>query len=965
MKKLRALLVVFATTAVCFAGGPRFVTGTNFTGASMGKRIAWYTPNVTYFTDPGDLNANVPHAQADAMVSAAAAVWNNPYALLTLAQGGALAEHVSDQNAYLNGTSMVWPADVMASNYLSKPIAVIYDIDGSVTDMLLGSGASDPEACRHNAVTESVDSFGQTGTIQHALLILNGRCVGSAPEQLTQMQYQLERAFGRVLGLAWSQCNDNVFTAVSTVTAAQQANWPIMHPIDVICGDYTYQCMRYPFQLRVDDISALGLLYPVTAANIVPGKSLTIDANSMSVDASVYFSNVTSMEDVNVVVLWGILGVSSPSYESASGVTGATFERMASTVVTGVVPALENMGSYMTGSEGLASMGRLPLNFSNNRANTVTLVGEPINPLYSGEYAVGIYKGTPLALASGTSTIGGTISVGNSDFNTYVFAKGEPSACAPGNDGTLAAPVAADASGWWTGQLCEVGHLSIFSQTIRAGRTYTVEVTALDETGAPTVHKLRPVIGLWKTSDATNIVPTLASAVTPMNSMSVGMTQLVGSAFTANQPVRMVIADAYGAGRNDFAYKARLLYADSISPASVGRGGGVITITGMGFRPGNQVLVNGIVATVTSWTGTQIVATVPTLSAANAAVGTAVAVTVSDTSTGGTTTISSALVYTSAANSIVLVSAPSALETGVTAAVPFAVKVIGPDGKTAVSGASVQLAVAGGASMAVCGSVSACVVVSDANGLVTTTLTGVAAGGVRVTATEMSAGANVSATMQDVDPVRAMTTNAVTHYLATGASSAWPMTVVATQDGSSAGGVAMMWSAAGGATVSGAQTMTDASGTASATVRVASIAGGSLAGVTACAWSTTCAAMQVLSVAQPQWTIAVSGGAGQSVKAGVALAAVTMKLSDGAGHPLEGATVQVYQTDDAWQSACPSRGACPVAPVMGKSTVTLTSDANGNISVTPLVTGTIPQIVNIAASTGTQGFVTLTLDVTP
>ena len=267
--------------------------------------------------------------------------------------------------------------------------------------------------------------------------------------------------------------------------------------------------------------------------------------------------------------------------------------------------------------------------------------------------------------------------------------------------------------------------------------------------------------------------------------------------------------------------------------------------------------------------------------------------------------------------------------------------------------------------MAVCGSVSACVVVSDANGLVTTTLTGVAAGGVRVTATEMSAGANVSATMQDVDPVRAMTTNAVTHYLATGASSAWPMTVVATQDGSSAGGVAMMWSAAGGATVSGAQTMTDASGTASATVRVASIAGGSLAGVTACAWSTTCAAMQVLSVAQPQWTIAVSGGAGQSVKAGVALAAVTMKLSDGAGHPLEGATVQVYQTDDAWQSACPSRGACPVAPVMGKSTVTLTSDANGNISVTPLVTGTVPQIVNIAASTGTQGFVTLTLDVTP
>jgi hypothetical protein len=205
-----AALLFLASSSACLAGGPRFVT-------TSGKAMAFYTPNVTYYTDPGDLAANVPHAQADAMVAAAAAPWNVSVALLTLAQGGTLSEHISDQNAYFNGTSLVLPADAQASNYLSKPIAVIYDENGSVTDLLLGEGASSPSACHINAVTESVDGFGGVADIQHAVLVLNGRCVGSNPQQLSQMQYQLERAFGRVLGLAWSQLNDNVFTVATTV----------------------------------------------------------------------------------------------------------------------------------------------------------------------------------------------------------------------------------------------------------------------------------------------------------------------------------------------------------------------------------------------------------------------------------------------------------------------------------------------------------------------------------------------------------------------------------------------------------------------------------------------------------------------------------------------------------------------------------------------------------------------------
>ncbi len=63
---------------------------------TAGVPMAWYTNAPMYFTDPGDLSATVTHAQADAMVAAAAAVWG---IFLTARyprsrKGGELAEHV-------------------------------------------------------------------------------------------------------------------------------------------------------------------------------------------------------------------------------------------------------------------------------------------------------------------------------------------------------------------------------------------------------------------------------------------------------------------------------------------------------------------------------------------------------------------------------------------------------------------------------------------------------------------------------------------------------------------------------------------------------------------------------------------------------------------------------------------------------------------------------------------------------
>src|SRR5271168_2231431 len=115
-----------APLAQSWAAGPRWVTGLPYF-TTAGVPVVWYTNQPLYFTDPGDLSSSVNHAAADALVAAAAAVWNVPTATLVLSQGGALDEHVSGANAFLGSNGPIFPSDVQSSNYLAKQIAVIYD----------------------------------------------------------------------------------------------------------------------------------------------------------------------------------------------------------------------------------------------------------------------------------------------------------------------------------------------------------------------------------------------------------------------------------------------------------------------------------------------------------------------------------------------------------------------------------------------------------------------------------------------------------------------------------------------------------------------------------------------------------------------------------------------------------------------------------------------------------------------
>jgi hypothetical protein len=815
-----------ACGAMLWAGNPRWVTGPPYF-TTAGVPVVWYTNQPLYFTDPGDLSSSVDHAAADALVAAAAAVWNVPTASLVLGYGGALSEHVSEQNAFASTGGVIFPADVQSSNYLAKQIAVLYDTDGSVTDLLLGNGASDPSGCRQNAVTESVDSIVPAGFIQHAILVLNGRCTGPAPEQQLQMQYQLMRAFGRVLGMGWSQTNDNVFTGAPQPTYNQALHWPVMHPIDIVCGDYTYQCMPEPFMLRPDDLSTLAELYFIAEGTAGPGK---VDSlyNANQLYGQLSFPTRQGMKGVNTVGRrWAQFTdvMEEEDWYTVSSVTGFLAQRAGGNAVTGAITSeAGSMGSSGSSFEGYYELTRVPM--LPGGWQDIYVDTEPVNPLYTGQYSVGPYLSNTVEPSGSDVPQLGFVLTSYTAAQMTLTTANPASTCSPGADGTQVAPVAVAVGGWWTGLLCADGHTAWSALTVKGNRTFTIEVTAEDEQGFVSTAKAMPVIGVWNTTDAVGSLPGVAAAGEAFNGEASGMTTLTIET-TQSKQLRVAIEDERGSGRPDFNYQARVLYADALTPASVPATGGTITITGTGFRTGNAVSVNGVAATVTSWSATTIVATAPSLHALGSSSALVADVEVDDLSSGGTAAMKQALTYGTPVASLNLVSAPTgSVIVGQQASVPFAVQVLAADGVTPVVGEAVTFTAASGVVVfGACGG-AACTLVTDARGMASTLVTPEAVGAVTIQASGVDG--TVVASFQSVAPppnvIHLPSAPSGTVFVGDTAAVPFAVQVLAADGVTPVAGQAIVFTATGGMVQFGAcgaatcTVSTDASGAASTTV---------------------------------------------------------------------------------------------------------------------------------------------------
>jgi hypothetical protein len=956
------ILVLLPTSErAAHAGGPRWVAGSSFFGTSAkGRQIVWAKGAVTYYTDPGSLSSQITQAQADAMVAIAASVWNSVHtAGVSIQRGGALAEDVSGANVAVGAAGVTVPADIQPTA-TSKPVAVVYDRDGSVIDAMEGSGASSPLACENNGVLAMVDNFTPAGNIAHALILVNGLCATS-PAQIATLQYQLIRAFGRVLGLDWSQANEEMFVG-SQVTTSGLEGWPVLHPIERLCGAGSGGCMPNPMQLRTDDIAALNRLYPVTAENIgsFPGKTITASA-TLSVTGTVQFGRGQGMQGVNVVLRPLANGLPDVRY-TAAAVSGAYFQGNAGSRVTGATDEqgnpLNRFGSDDPALEGYFDLSGVPLPPGVNSAE-YELTLEPVDPLYTGNVSVGPYTNGQVRPSGTMPTIDLGVLRAGSVVRQNIPIGDAAEEVQSGADGDESSPAMIPASGEWSGRITGYGHSAWFQFWARGSREFTIEGQPLDESGTGTEDKAQIVIGAWNGSDAAGSQP-VTGTVQPFNGRIPGLTTLPVLTIAASE-VRIGFADLRGDGRPDFAYRGRLLYADSVTPARLPPAGGQIVIRGRGFRPAVSVWVNGVPATVLSVLPTIIVAQAPS----SGGVTGNVLLLIEDTQTFGVTAIADGLSYDAQGDDTISIMAAPMNDVPIGVPVPFTVRVLNVGTQTPAAGVGVTFSLTQGAAALGCGK-STCSLTTAGDGTAGIPVTANSTDLAQITAS-LSSGSHVVAEFAGMQPpsLAALTPSL---YLAMGATAEWPVqAMVLNPAAAPSPGQSVTWSvAAQGLTLAVAQSVSDAGGIATNQISAGPFSSSIGATVNVCLTGTSrCATFEVVPVHPQTAVLAAWSGTTQYIPASQSFAPVALRVTDAFGHPLAGANVVISQTFRGWTAPCPVQGRCPLPPLLAQQTTGAVSALDGSITFIPISGGGLPGRLLVNASTTGDSVLSFELEAHP
>jgi hypothetical protein len=230
MKRMlqRLLAVVAAAAALAaHAGGPL--------GTCYNNPIKYPgTGTVVLNYDQGTLGARTK-AQADALVTSSVALWTNVgTSTLTLSRGADLPVNVTTAN-------------FASYNSFSDGInPVIYDHDGTIIDMMLGTGA------RNSTLGFAGSAWSDNGSVcqyREGRAVING-FLGVSDATMTIV---LAHEIGHLIGLDHTQ--------LDSVQGLAQSNYPLMYPIAV----------RTLQSLHEDDVAAVTSLYPDSNVNSVYG----------------------------------------------------------------------------------------------------------------------------------------------------------------------------------------------------------------------------------------------------------------------------------------------------------------------------------------------------------------------------------------------------------------------------------------------------------------------------------------------------------------------------------------------------------------------------------------------------------------------------------------------------------------------------------------------------------------------
>lgn len=930
---------------VACAGGPRYVAGVKYFNSSVvGQPLKWSGGQVSYYVDRGQLSGTIGNQQAVSMVDAAAALWNAvPTAAVALNDMGTLNEDVNGSNiASLKGV-MSAPADVTPSA-TGYPVGVIFDEDGSVIDALFGAGSSEPTSCQNNGVMTWIDNFNPNATFAHGIILLNGLCASNA-QMLDMMSFEIERAFGRILGLDFAQVNPG---AQQNGELNGTLGWPVMQPESGLCGPRGGACIPDPTVLRWDDIAALNRIYPVTAQNQgdFPGKVITA-ANTVSIQGTITFRAGEGMQGVNVVAM-PLDANGNPLYQyTVTFVSGAYFNGNHGNPVTGWDDAggkpLAMWGSNAAAMQGFFDLSGIPLPPHVTSAN-YRVTFEAIDPDYIMENSVGPYvpgsprpSGTlaPIAVPNMSAGSAKTLAVNVAD-----------SAVGGYQDaiGSVAEPRMMPGSGMWCGRLSQIGQGDWFTFPVRANRTFTVVTQAVDETGTPSEVKAMPAIGAW---DAFDAVSAAAVAAAPaLNGNAAGETWLRVSTRGADV-VRLGVTDQRGDGRPDYAYNGWVLYADTVSPPRLPAAGGTMVIEGMGFHESDTVLVGGQPATVLGISPNEISAIAPP--AAAGATG-SVDVEIDDQPVFyAAAIISGGVSYDSGTgDALSLVTAPmNTVPIGVP--LPFSVLALGADLSPA-GGVTVTYTVTSGTATLGCGKTS-CPVTATGDGRASMSVTAVN-GSLAIVAASLTNGATVVTQFTGGTPPSLA---AITGRLsvAAGATVAWTVQALVEKNGAPEGGQTVTWQNSQGVELIGARAaVSNASGIATQQLKVGPLAEGQLQTVNACVNGTSqCVTFSALG-SRPEYAVVVPvSGTQQGVSVAQTPSQITLRVLDMDGNPMAAGVVTLYQSLYAWAPPCSAHGRCAQAELLATQTATAVSGLDGTVTFTPAsLAGTATDLVGLAVT---------------
>ncbi|QEP42085.1 DUF5011 domain-containing protein [Ectothiorhodospiraceae bacterium BW-2] len=246
---LLLLLLWFSTS---FAGGPL---------KSLNSAPVTYSqPTISLNFDQGTLGT-LPKEQADQLVSDSLQIWNSiPTSSIQLQRGSDLEVDVTTANY----NSMMTTTDGL------NP--VIYDTDGSIIDMLKGSGQKEFIL---GFAGSSWSSY--TGNYIEGRAVLNGYLMATkATEDIKQT---IVHELGHFVGLDHSQLDDTQGLPIT--------EYPVMYPISY----------RDTPELKNDDIAAISHLYSspdfANTYGIVRGKFLLPSDDTPILGANIWFKRIS------------------------------------------------------------------------------------------------------------------------------------------------------------------------------------------------------------------------------------------------------------------------------------------------------------------------------------------------------------------------------------------------------------------------------------------------------------------------------------------------------------------------------------------------------------------------------------------------------------------------------------------------------------------------------------------------